>query len=29
METIAIKSEVKCEDDFDDHFLTEEEIKAR
>ena len=29
METIAIKSEVKCEDDLDDQFFTEEEIKVR
>ena len=29
MEFIAIKSEVKCEDDFDDQFFTEEEIKVR
>ena len=29
METIVIKSEVKCEDDFDDQFFTEEEIKVR
>ena len=29
METIYIKSEVKHEDDFNDEFFTEEEIKVR
>ena len=29
METIAVKTEFNYEDDFDEHFFTEEEMKVR